>query len=105
MVWLIAVIHQAVVAGSFAVLACAGGTAQVLPGVRVEMAQPQRFTSDLTKGLRVVKQSPQDAGTTFRRFVNKQQPAIINTRQRFGSQLVVFQLKLHLDGPLESRLQ
>ena len=104
-VGLVAVAHEAVVARGLAVLAGASAAAEILAGLRIEVADRQRLAGDCRQRRRILDEPAQHAGAAFGRLVDQDQSAIISRRQRLDSQLAVLELVLHLDRILEGGLK
>src|SRR5690349_3074716 len=68
---LIAVVHEAVVAGSFTIFPRSRSPLSVLKGHRVEMADLQCLARDVLEYLRVIQESAQHARSALCGFVEK----------------------------------
>lgn len=104
-VHLVRVGHQAVVAGGLAVLPGSGGVPEVLPRLRVEVADAERFGTDPRQGARIVEQASEDTGAALGGLVEEDQAPVVTRREGLGGELVVLQLENHLNGVLERGLE
>ena len=103
MVHLVVVAHQAVVAGCFAVFLGVSSMAQVLAGLRVEVAQLQGcLRPPRQSACGSIQQLAQHARAAFGRLIEQDQLAVVRIRQRLCGQLVVLELVADLNGDLSA---
>jgi hypothetical protein len=104
-VGLVEVGEQTVVTSRDALLAGAGGLAEVGEGVGVEVTEFEGPPGDAREGGRLVDQAAENAGAALGGLVEEDATPVRARRQRLRGELAVLELELELDRRLDGGLQ